>query len=349
MSELERGFSGFSIQKYDGPPGFTSMGENVAVAKTAVALEEYLESLGLENPVPEKILEILGGAPRAFTPYFTQALDNYIRAQKFARQWHDGFLAGVQRRQQEGVTEDEARAEVGAQIFSQIADGKTARGLIHPKMQGPVLVLMCTDEQDYLELYDRGKHEESPGVAAKGSAGFYRPEEDLSIFGGLPIHTIAFRIPKEGKFPPGELDALLRHELQHFIQRVALGMFTVTEGKVDTVGLGAVKDELLAHLRDQRLYQSLASFPRNEIYTKLFSVLLDTDNAVAREAIGALAKYLDSYAEVLSSERERAVLVYQLSSINMGDFPRWLTILARYNQMHNPERYPPPYTYVTMP
>ncbi|MCX6722500.1 MAG: hypothetical protein NT094_00325 [Candidatus Staskawiczbacteria bacterium] len=129
-----------------------------------------------------------------------------------------------------------------------------------------------------------------------------------------------------------QIDDIVVHERQHFINHRLFRKFDATERKGGNTDLRAIKDEVLAYIRDGSSGDRLDAALHGELYKHLFADLPTDKQQIANNIIDAVASFIDYNKSLgfLKDQESRAILVYQLAGIPLERFPEWLDAFQRY-------------------
>lgn len=305
---------------------------NHHLALHAYALEQLMPRNGALHPTIESAEEHLQEMPQAIRFSFVRALDRYREME------HKVWLAQRTLLTNDKITKNpreltaKTHQDWGKYMFNQLT-GEEPKGQISFQKQEAYFILQCADKKDYARAV-AGREGDIHSPIATQSAGSYHSHQPMVA--ELLNSTITLGVPiimlHAGSDP---LDAVMAHERQHFINHRVFERFRLTEGddhpSAFNARLRAIKDEVLAYIRDGSSGIQLVANLNSKLYQHLFDGLSPEDRGRVKATIGILQNFLDKDAAIIRGKNSgRAILVYQLAGVPLLDFPQWLKALAEY-------------------
>ena len=189
-------------------------------------------------------------------------------------------------------------------------------------------ILYCEDRVDYERI--RGKKDDSGGV-------FHRALKTLLMGREISL-VIVHGYPgiKNGE------DQILLHERQHFINHNLLDLFETEEfnaysTRAQAIGLEvkreefkeqtkkfrAIKDEVLAYIRDGRSGKAILDALVGPLYSHLFSVFSKEEKNLVDDILQEICLIIDDpqFKQIWSGQDNRALIVYHLIGVPLLKFP----------------------------
>ena len=242
----------------------------------------------------------------------------------------------------ESIPASDRPARLGQLLYRAIL-GRNPVGRPRAEVKDGYFQIICEDDADYAALYRRHGKEELPGE--KGSAGCHITEVVLNTK-GAPSDTDprAPLIVLHEKRSGHTLEALKRHEFQHFIQHAALQLFELTEPKLTAPSpatdrtqevylksLRPIKDEVLAYTREGRSANATQEAIEGDLYKKLFEAVPQSKRAAATAHTKAAIKAINQCLLLEKhGEPGRDLLVNLLYRIPLDRIPTWIPVINSY-------------------
>ena len=295
----------------------------------------------LSNP---QIQNELNSLPEKFRRGFQNAIRNYEEIMSNLRvcERKMEILADI-KKSFNGVMTPERWGEL---IFYGIT-GKQPKGKVRFRRQEAYFVMTFSNLSDYAAIHLGGKEKEENLRWANKSGGSYYSSMPLDLIKGTaPVPVLLIRAEEWRDL--GMVRMVELHERQHFINDKVFNLFYTFESHPSfTSSRGRdeekesqywelkekfciIKDEILAFIRGGSSGEFLKSSLLGELYADLFSSLPLQEEEKAKKVINILAAFLERNHSFLNNPEARAILVYQLVSVPLEEFPKWLDAFEEY-------------------
>ncbi|OGN28826.1 MAG: hypothetical protein A3A33_03550 [Candidatus Yanofskybacteria bacterium RIFCSPLOWO2_01_FULL_49_25] len=313
--------------------------KNHEFAIAAYELESLISREDIQDKENAEIQEKLAVLPQPVRKRFEHALYNYFRQRDTMCKYEAEMEAIVEQQSNFGISRAEAREKLAKMMFSSLFGYYQAPlGKIKLEAREGYFLLTFENPKDYeaAVLAQRGKV--VPGTDIEKSSGTYHHSVRLTMFEERyygPVLMIRGDHKKE------EIDNIIAHERQHFINHSVFALFGATEKYSDKrlhdpkeieriSGFQRIKDEVLAYLREGQTGSELKRSLHNELYIHLFKNLSPEDEKEARGILDKIAELLDHRSTTRASNEGRAIMVYQLAHVPFAEFPKWLQAIEEY-------------------
>lgn len=224
-------------------------------------------------------------------------------------------------------------AEWGEKFFT-LCTKEQQKGIVEFEQQEGYFIISLEHPEDYALIRNKKDVDENSGC--------FSGEFTITQF-GITIPIIIIKGEKE------KLDTTVTHERQHFINGILLEYFLLDEyrtaGKPKKISLQAekcaLKDELLAYMRDgsssQEIFQSLTS----SNYAWMFKNQIDSLDAQTtfdpKQLLQDITTALTKLGLLFCTPKERALLIYHLIDIPLEKIPRYLERLKQWHEQRMKE------------
>lgn len=288
-----------------------------------VFLDSYLDTPGAHT-VDDFVGRYLGGADNihpALRERFLQVIEAWDRQSE----GHARVQASLERMAQErfGVATPEA---CGAVVFQGICCAEDFNTTLQPEgsvssfMRGPFLVVYIPNSHDHDRMGTRG----SGGTFHRSRLTTLQYRDEDLFPNILMVH---------GSPETGESQNIVEHERQHFIQHE--WMKPPEGADIFALRTHAMKDEILACLRDGSDGAQISRYLRTDLYAHLYAGL-DADERKKIEALLAeVVRAIEGVQGFFYTQASRALLVYHLIDVPLTRFPDVLQLLGQYERDRN--------------
>lgn len=306
--------------------------ERIQAGHQAAAAAYRVEQLvtqreGAEGEIEAELEDL---APEVREP-FSRAIRGYRFHEKKAVECENHLKDHAERMRQFGWEAGTSPDAWGDIFFREFVQDEPAGKVIFERREA-YFVMICNDPGDYVRAVEgiRGGPE---SFDASHTAGVFHRAHLVNFKGGkknyVPLMVVR---GDEG------VRRVVTHERQHFLNGNILIDFEATEELrarkernplVERLYRG-IKDEMLAYLRDGSSGSDLRVALEKETYDHLFRPLPSVDEQVAHNVLLRMEQFLNRHHGSFDGDQARAILVYQLASVPLREFPKYLEALQIY-------------------